>query len=42
MDQMLDVSRDRIDTPQTLQIKMFGEFSISNDYFSLSTTKKAA
>jgi len=28
------------DTPQTLRIKMFGEFSISNDYFSLSTTKK--
>lgn len=27
-------------TPETLKIKMFGEFSISNDYFSLSTSKK--
>lgn len=26
--------------PQTLQIKMFGEFSISNEYYSLSTSKK--
>ena len=34
--------KDRImDTPQTLQIKLLGEFSISNCYHTLTTSKKS-
>ena len=29
------------DAPQTLKIKMFGDFSITNDFYSLSTSKKS-
>ncbi len=38
---IMSLSPVQNDTSKTLQIKMFGEFSISNDFFSLSTTKKS-
>lgn len=41
MDQIMESEFMQVDTPQTLQIKMFGEFSISNDFYSLSTAKKS-
>ena len=40
MDHIANPMPDQNDNPQTLQIKMFGEFSISNNFYSLSTAKK--
>ena len=41
MNKNTDLVLAQNDTPQTLKIKLFGEFSISNDFYSLSTSKKS-